>query len=99
MNRFWFAVFCIVSVVAVWGITTAVCLNIGCTFELYLGAVIVLLGAQLVLLLTVGRSRLRERIRRHRVRKHIRVSGVRCTACAKEFVLTIGETERFPWEI
>ena len=96
--RFWNTVFCIVLMAALWLVITGVCLEIGCSFGVYLGVLIVLLGICLILMLTIGRKRLRERIRRRRVRKHIRVSGARCSACAKEVTLTIADHARFPWE-
>lgn len=98
MLRFWHVLFCVLCPVLLFflGMTLT---NGLLDFNGALIAAVTMAGVALILLLTVGTRRLRERIRRHRVRKHIRVSGVRCCACAKEFVITIADNQRFPWEI
>ena len=85
----------LLSVILVWSV-----LVFAAAFDGDLAGVISAIVASLflILMLTKGRKQVRDKIRRHRIRKHIRVSGVCCDACDKRFVLTIGEEEKFPWE-
>lgn len=47
----------------------------------------------------IGSKTARERIRRSRVRKHIRACGALCRCCAKKFRVTVPFGTLFPWEV